>query len=132
MFICLIQSILAIIKIIWDIFLRINPIRFKLTYFSVYCLLQERQLFQFRSDRPTYGSYSPKQTSPTSPQPLYDNVSGAKDAKGSPSRLDYLQRKVPRPMSHNWITPAPLKINQRRKTRKTKRRSPRKPQIKRR
>ncbi|XP_058619819.1 bridging integrator 2a [Onychostoma macrolepis] len=43
----------------------------------------------FRSDRLTYGSYSPKQTSPTSPQPLYDNVSGAKDAKGSPTRLDY-------------------------------------------
>uniref|UniRef100_A0A672MGJ9 Bridging integrator 2-like n=2 Tax=Sinocyclocheilus grahami TaxID=75366 RepID=A0A672MGJ9_SINGR len=40
----------------------------------------------FRSDRPTYGSYSPKQTSP---QPLYENVSGAKDAKGSPTRLDY-------------------------------------------
>ncbi|XP_016376560.1 bridging integrator 2-like [Sinocyclocheilus rhinocerous] len=43
----------------------------------------------FRPDRPTYGSYSPKQTSPTSPQPLYGNVSGAKDAKGSPTRLDY-------------------------------------------
>lgn len=43
----------------------------------------------FRSDRLTYGSYSPKQTSPTSPQPLYDNVSGAKDAKGSPTRLDH-------------------------------------------
>ncbi|XP_059384187.1 bridging integrator 2a isoform X1 [Carassius carassius] len=43
----------------------------------------------FRSDRPTYGSYSPKQTSPTSPQPLYENVFGAKDAKGSPARLDY-------------------------------------------
>uniref|UniRef100_A0A8C1XXR5 Bridging integrator 2a n=1 Tax=Cyprinus carpio TaxID=7962 RepID=A0A8C1XXR5_CYPCA len=40
----------------------------------------------FRSDRPTYGSFSPKQTSP---QPLYENVSGAKDAKGSPTRLDY-------------------------------------------
>uniref|UniRef100_A0A671RYI2 Bridging integrator 2-like n=1 Tax=Sinocyclocheilus anshuiensis TaxID=1608454 RepID=A0A671RYI2_9TELE len=40
----------------------------------------------FRSDRPTYGSYSPKQTSP---QPLNENVSGAKDAKGSPTRLDY-------------------------------------------
>lgn len=37
----------------------------------------------FRSDRATYGSYSP-----TSPLPLYDNVSGAKDAKGSPIRLD--------------------------------------------
>ncbi len=38
----------------------------------------------FRSDRLTYGTYSPKQTSP---QPVYDNVSGA---KGSPTRLDYL------------------------------------------
>ncbi|XP_059397413.1 bridging integrator 2-like [Carassius carassius] len=40
----------------------------------------------FRSDRPTYGSYSPKATSP---QPLCENVSGAKDAKGSPTRLDH-------------------------------------------
>ncbi|XP_077074260.1 bridging integrator 2a [Siphateles boraxobius] len=37
----------------------------------------------FRSDRSTYGLYTP-----TSPLPLYDNVSGAKDAKGSPIRLD--------------------------------------------
>ncbi|XP_067301881.1 bridging integrator 2a isoform X2 [Pseudorasbora parva] len=37
----------------------------------------------FRSDRPTYGPHSP-----TSPQPLYENVSGAKDAKGNPIRLD--------------------------------------------
>lgn len=37
----------------------------------------------FRSDRSAYGSYSP-----TSPQPLYENVSGAKGAKGSPIRLD--------------------------------------------
>ncbi|KTG42339.1 hypothetical protein cypCar_00004278 [Cyprinus carpio] len=43
----------------------------------------------FRSDTSTYGSYSPKQTSPTSLQPLNENVSGAKDAKGSPIRLDY-------------------------------------------
>ncbi|KAL0157899.1 hypothetical protein M9458_045975, partial [Cirrhinus mrigala] len=40
----------------------------------------------FKSNRPAYGSYSPRQTSPTSPQPLYENVSGA---KGSPTRLDF-------------------------------------------
>ncbi|XP_073679010.1 bridging integrator 2a isoform X1 [Garra rufa] len=40
----------------------------------------------FKSNKPAYGSYSPRQTSPTSPQPLYENVSGA---KGSPTRLDY-------------------------------------------
>ncbi|XP_043080966.1 bridging integrator 2a [Puntigrus tetrazona] len=43
----------------------------------------------FRSDRQAYGSYSPKQTSPISPLPLYENVSDDKDAKGSPTRLDY-------------------------------------------
>ncbi|KAK9954482.1 hypothetical protein ABG768_016544 [Culter alburnus] len=37
----------------------------------------------FKSERSAYGSYSP-----TSPQPLYENVSGAKGAKGSPIRLD--------------------------------------------
>uniref|UniRef100_A0A8C1IUP4 Bridging integrator 2-like n=1 Tax=Cyprinus carpio TaxID=7962 RepID=A0A8C1IUP4_CYPCA len=48
--------------------------------------IQRDNSSSFRSDRPTYGSFSPKQTSP---QPLYENVSGAKDAKGSPTRLDY-------------------------------------------
>ncbi|XP_052449253.1 bridging integrator 2a [Carassius gibelio] len=51
--------------------------------------LRKENASSFRSDRPTYGSYSPKQTSPTSPRPLYENVSGVKDAKGSPARLDY-------------------------------------------
>ncbi|KAK7132573.1 hypothetical protein R3I93_018952 [Phoxinus phoxinus] len=37
----------------------------------------------FRSDTPAYGLYSP-----TSPLPIYDNVSGAKDPKGSPIRID--------------------------------------------
>ncbi|ROL43168.1 Bridging integrator 2 [Anabarilius grahami] len=37
----------------------------------------------FKSERSAYGSYSP-----TSPQPLYEKVSGAKGAKGSPIRLD--------------------------------------------
>ncbi|XDV46278.1 hypothetical protein PO909_014198 [Leuciscus waleckii] len=45
----------------------------------------------FRSDRPTYGSYSP-----TSPLPIYENVSGAKDAKGSPIRLDDTTEDEPR------------------------------------
>ncbi|KAI2649581.1 Bridging integrator 2 [Labeo rohita] len=40
----------------------------------------------FKSKRPTYGSYSPRQTSPTSPHSLFENVPGA---KGSPTRLDF-------------------------------------------
>ncbi|KAG1960945.1 bridging integrator [Pimephales promelas] len=36
----------------------------------------------FRSDKPAYGLYSP------SPLPIYDNVSGTKDAQGGPIRLD--------------------------------------------
>lgn len=47
------------------------------------CYYRRGNSSSFRSDRATYGSYSP-----TSPLPLYDNVSGAKDAKGSPIRLD--------------------------------------------
>lgn len=38
----------------------------------------------FRSDRPAYGTYSP-----TSPVPIYENVSGSKGAKDNPAKLDY-------------------------------------------
>ncbi|XP_051961092.1 bridging integrator 2-like [Xyrauchen texanus] len=43
----------------------------------------------FRSDRSVYESYSPKQTRPTSPQLLYDNVPGARDAESSSTSIAY-------------------------------------------
>ncbi|XP_051517684.1 bridging integrator 2-like isoform X2 [Myxocyprinus asiaticus] len=48
----------------------------------------------FKSDRPTYESYSPTQTSPIHPLPHYENAPGARDTEASSVNTDHPSEDV--------------------------------------